>query len=293
MTILKKRFSQYLYLAPTFFMLILFVYYPIVVNFGYSFFEFNSFNPEKLFVGLNHYTALLQDPIFYTSLINNLTYVAISVIFQVLGGLVLAAILEDVIFRKVAPFLRTIYFIPVLISMAVIGILFTYVYNPQIGLLNAFLELIGLESLATGWLGNTNTAIFAVIFVSQWQSVGYAAMLYILTIQKIPQELYEAATIDGAGKVKQFFHITVPQAKEMMFVLSVYTITGSFLVFNEVYVLTGGGPSNSSQVLSTYLFEKAFVDMQSGYASAIANVMLILTLVFYLIQGKIFKTGKE
>lgn len=293
MTIVKKRLGQYLYLAPTFLMLLLFVYYPIGVNFGYSFFEFNSFNPEKIFVSFENYIELFRDPIFYTSLKNNLMYVAISFIFQVLGGLVLAAILEDVIFRKVAPFLRTIYFIPVLISMAVIGILFTYIYNPQIGLLNGFLELIGLGNLATGWLGNTNTAIFAVIFVSQWQSVGYAAMLYILTIQKIPQELYEAATIDGAGKVKQFLYITLPQSKEMMFVLSIYTITGSFLVFNEVYVLTGGGPSNASQVLSTYLFDKAFVDMESGYASAIANVMLILTLIFYFIQGKIFKTGEE
>lgn len=289
----KKDLRRYFYLIPTFVLLILFVFYPIIVNIYNGFFEFGLLSPEKIFVGLRNYSELFKDSIFGTSLINNLVYVLISFVFQVIGGLIVAAILEDVIFRRVATFLRTIFFIPVLISMAVIGILFTYIYNPQAGLLNEFLNLIGLGSLTTGWLGNAETAIYAVIAVSQWQSVGYATMLYILALQKIPNELYEAATVDGAGKIKRFFYVTLPQAKEMMFVLSVYTITGSFLVFNEVYVLTGGGPANSSQVMSTYLFQKAFVDSEFGYGSSIANIMLILTLIFYAIQSKIFKTGKE
>lgn len=289
----KKDLRRYLYLIPTFILLIVFVFYPIIVNIYNSFFRFGILSPEKIFVGLQNYMELFSDSIFGTSIINNFLYVVISVVFQVIGGLIIAAILEDVVFRRVAPFLRTIYFIPVLISMAVIGILFTYIYNPEVGLLNEFLKLIGLESLTTGWLGDSSTAIFSVIAVSQWQSVGYATMLYILALQKIPKELYEAAIVDGAGKIKCFFYITLPQAKEMMFVLSVYTITGSFLVFNEVYVLTGGGPANSSQVMSTYLYQKAFVDSEFGYGSTIANIMLILTLIFYAIQSKIFKSGEE
>src|SRR5699024_10921028 len=127
----------------------------------------------------------------------------------------------------------------------------------------------------------------------QWQSVGYGAMLYILALQKIPNELYEAATIDGAGRIKRFLHITVPQAKEMMFVMLVYTITGSFLVFNEVYLLKKRGSINSSQVMSKYLYNKAFVDREFGYDSDIANIMLILTLIFYFIQSKVFKTEED
>ncbi|QNF29949.1 carbohydrate ABC transporter permease [Metabacillus elymi] len=290
---IQKRFFQYLYLAPAFLLLLLFVYYPIVKNFWLSFFEWSPFSPEKEFIDIANYTRLFQDPIFYTALKNNLVFVGTSVVFQVIGGLILAAILEDIIFRRFSTFLRTVYFLPVLISMAVIGILFQYIYNPEIGLLNAFLTLIGLESLATGWLGNHETAMYAVIAVSQWQNIGWAAMLYILALQKIPQELYEAATIDGANRVQRFLNVTVPQSKEMIFVMSVYTITGSFLVFNEVFVLTVGGPANATQVFSTYLYQKAFIDSELGYASAIANVMLMITLVFYLFQAKLFKTGEE
>jgi raffinose/stachyose/melibiose transport system permease protein len=289
----QKRFFQYLYLAPAFLLLLLFVYYPIVKNFWLSFFEWSPFSPQKEFINIANYTRLFQDPIFYTALKNNLVFVGTSVVFQVIGGLILAAILEDIIFRRFSTFLRTVYFLPVLISMAVIGILFQYIYNPEIGLLNAFLTLIGLESLATGWLGNHETAMYAVIAVSQWQNIGWAAMLYILALQKIPQELYEAATIDGANRVQRFLNVTVPQSKEMIFVMSVYTITGSFLVFNEVFVLTVGGPANTTQVFSTYLYQKAFIDSELGYASAIANVMLMITLVFYLFQAKLFKTGEE
>ncbi len=290
---IQKRFFQYFYLAPAFLLLLLFVYYPIVKNFWLSFFEWSPFSQQKEFIQLENYTRLFQDPIFYTALKNNIIFVGSSIVFQVIGGLILAAILEDVIFRKVSTFLRTVYFLPVLISMAVIGILFQYIYNPEIGLLNAFLTLIGLESLVTGWLGDPKTAMSSVIAVSQWQNIGWAAMLYILALQKIPQELYEAATIDGANRIQRFLHVTVPQSKEMIFVMSVYTITGSILVFNEVFVLTVGGPANTTQVFSTYLYQKAFIDSELGYASAIANVMLIITLVFYLFQAKIFKTGEE
>jgi raffinose/stachyose/melibiose transport system permease protein len=290
---IQKRLFQYLYLAPAFLLLLLFVYYPIVNNFWLSFFEWSPFSPNKEFINIANYTRLFQDPIFYTALKNNLVFVGTSVVFQVIGGLILAAILEDIIFRRFSTFLRTVYFLPVLISMSVIGILFEYIYNPEIGLLNAFLKLIGLESFATGWLGNHETAMYAVIAVSQWQNIGWAAMLYILALQKIPQELYEAATIDGANRIQRFLHVTVPQSKEMIFVMSVYTITGSFLVFSEVFVLTVGGPANATQVFSTYLYQKAFHDSELGYASAIANVMLMITLAFYLFQAKLFKTGEE
>lgn len=132
-------------------------------------------------------------------------------------------------------------FLPVVISMTVIALLFDFIYNPEIGLLNQLLEAVGLDELTRAWLGDENTAMLSVIFVSQWQSVGYIAMLYIVSIQSIPAELYESAQLDGAGKIQQFFHITVPQTKEMSFVAVVMTLTGAFTVFNEPYILTGGG----------------------------------------------------
>ncbi|MGX4256337.1 carbohydrate ABC transporter permease [Bacillus sp. YH3-2-B2] len=288
----RKRFIPYLFLAPALIFL-LFVYIPIIENVFFSLFEWSSFQPEKTFIGLKNYIDLFHDPVFFTALRNNVLYAVISLIFQVGGGLILAAVLEDRLVRKWSPFFRTVFFLPVVISMTVIALLFDFIYNPEIGLLNQLLEAVGLDELTRAWLGDENTAMLSVIFVSQWQSVGYIAMLYIVSIQSIPAELYESAQLDGAGKIQQFFHITVPQTKEMSFVAVVMTLTGAFTVFNEPYILTGGGPGNASEVLSTFLYKSAFTKDMMGYASAIATVVLLLTLALSLIQIKFFKTGKE
>ncbi|MCR4370160.1 sugar ABC transporter permease [Bacillus amyloliquefaciens] len=288
----RKRFIPYLFLAPALIFL-LFVYIPIIENVFFSLFEWSSFQPEKTFIGLKNYIDLFHDPVFFTALRNNVLYAVISLICQVGGGLILAAVLEDRMVRKWSPFFRTVFFLPVVISMTVIALLFDFIYNPEIGLLNQLLEAVGLDELTRAWLGDENTAMLSVIFVSQWQSVGYIAMLYIVSIQSIPAELYESAQLDGAGKIQQFFHITVPQTKEMSFVAVVMTLTGAFTVFNEPYILTGGGPGNASEVLSTFLYKSAFTKDMMGYASAIATVVLLLTLALSLIQMKFFKTGKE
>lgn len=288
----RKRFIPYLFLAPALIFL-LFVYIPIIENVFFSLFEWSSFQPEKTFIGLKNYIDLFHDPVFFTALRNNVLYAVISLICQVGGGLILAAVLEDRLVRKWSPFFRTVFFLPVVISMTVIALLFDFIYNPEIGLLNQLLEAVGLDELTRAWLGDENTAMLSVIFVSQWQSVGYIAMLYIVSIQSIPAELYESAQLDGAGKIQQFFHITVPQTKEMSFVAVVMTLTGAFTVFNEPYILTGGGPGNASEVLSTFLYKSAFTKDMMDYASAIATVVLLLTLALSLIQMKFFKTGKE
>ena len=270
----RKRFIPYLFLAPALIFL-LFVYIPIIENVFFSLFEWSSFQPEKTFIGLKNYIDLFHDPVFFTALRNNVLYAVISLICQVGGGLILAAVLEDRLVRKWSPFFRTVFFLPVVISMTVIALLFDFIYNPEIGLLNQLLEAVGLDELTRAWLGDENTAMLSVIFVSQWQSV------------------YASAQLGGAGKLHQFFPITVPQTNEMSFVAVVMTLTGAFTVFNEPYILTGGGPGNASEVLSTFLYKSAFTKDMMGYASAIATVVLLLTLALSLIQMKFFKTGKE
>jgi raffinose/stachyose/melibiose transport system permease protein len=288
-----RKMVPYLYIAPCILLMGLFVYYPIVENFRFAFYEFSAFAPDKVFVGFENFLALFQDEVFYIALKNNVWYAVISIICQVFGGLVLAAILEDPLTRLFSGFFRTTFFLPVIISITVISLLFSFVYNPDIGILNSFLRLIGLEEWARAWLGESETAIFAVIAVSQWQSIGYIMMLFIVAIQSIPQELYEAADIDGANKFYKFIHITVPQVKEMLFVATLITITGAFTVFNEPYILTSGGPGNASEVLGTLLYKSAFFRDEMGYASAIATIILILSLAAAVIQMKLFKTGKE
>ncbi|MEK5213003.1 sugar ABC transporter permease [Bacillus sp. FSL R5-0603] len=288
----QNKIIPYLFLVPAL-VFLLFVYIPIFENVFLSLFQWSSFSPEKTFIGLKNYVELFHDPVFYQALTNNVLYAVISIVCQVFGGLILAAVLEDKLVRKWSPFFRTVFFLPVVISMTVIALLFDFIYNPETGLLNQLLQAIGLDQLTRAWLGDDSTAMLSVIFVSQWQSIGYIAMLYIVSIQKIPDELYEAARLDGAGKIQQFFHITVSQTKEMSFVAVVMTLTGAFTVFNEPYILTGGGPGNASEVLSTFLYKSAFTKDMMGYASAIATVVLIITLALSLMQMKFFKTGKE
>lgn len=293
MTAKRIPLIPFLFILPSLLFLMIFIYFPLVQNLYNSFFDFSVFSPTKEFVGFASFQQLLQDKVILAAFINNVKYAVISVLFQVFFALILATILEDKVFRRIAPALRVIYFMPVMISISVIALLFTFVYNPQMGLLNSFLELIGLENLAVPWLGNATTAIYAVIAMSQWQSIGFITMLFIVAIQKIPKELYEAADIDGAGKIRKFFNITIPQVKETMFVNVLITVTGSILVFNEPFILTGGGPGFSSTTLSVLMYEQGFGKDNMGYASAIATLIFVLSAIFALIQIRVSGTGKD
>lgn len=289
----RNKLMPVLFLLPGIFFVTIFVYFPLFQNLYNSFFDFSVFSTEKVFVGLENFKALLNDKIMVAGLLNNIKYAIISVILQVGFALVLAYILEDKIFRKIAPFFRVVYFMPVMISISVIALLFGFIYNPQMGLLNSFLELLGLGELAKPWLGNSSTAIYAVIAMSQWQSIGFIMMLFVVAIQKIPDELYEAAEIDGAGRIRRFFSVTVPQVKEAIFVNTLITITGSMLVFNEPYILTNGGPGYSSITMSVHMYQEGFVKDNMGLASTVAFIIFLITAVLALVQIRLSGTGKD
>lgn len=289
----RNKIMPIIFLLPGIFFVTVFVYLPLFQNFYNSFFDFSVFSTGKVFVGFENFKELLTDKVMVAALLNNIKYAIISVILQVGFALVLAYILENKIFRKIAPFLRVVYFMPVMISISVIALLFGFVYNPQMGILNGFLELIGLEELAQPWLGNSTTAIYAVIAMSQWQSIGFIMMLFVVAIQKIPNELYEAADIDGAGKIRKFFSVTVPQLKEAIFVNTLITVTGSMLVFNEPYILTNGGPGFSSMTMSVHMYQEGFVKDNMGLASTVAFIIFLITAILALIQIKLSGTGKD
>ena len=287
----KRNFGAFLFCVPALLILAVFVYLPLFENIIFSFQSFTLSAKTREFVGLDNYKALFSDPIIMQSLFNNVLYAVISIVMQVGFGLVIAAVLEDVVFRKTESFFRTIFFIPTLLSMTVVCLLFEFIYNPQMGLLNSFLELIGLEEATHIWLGDSSLAMLCVIMVSQWQSYGYITMLFIVAIQKIPSELYEAAIVDGAGKLRRFFSITCPMVRQMFFVTMVTTVVGAFTVFNEPYILTGGGPGTATMVLSLHMYQTGFVKNQMGYASTIAMLIFIITAVLSSIQ--FFSFGKE
>ena len=283
--------TPYVYVLPCVILLGVFVYIPLVANFYYSAFSFSALSPTKSFVGLQNYKTLVSDPVVGTALINNIWYCIISVAIQVLLALVIASLLEDKLFSKISTVLRTTYFLPVLISMTVVALLFSFVYHPKIGLINAALKFFGMKN-PPAWTGDPKTAIFSAIIMSQWHSTGYTTMLFIVAIQGISEDLYEAAEIDGASRLQRFWHITIPQVREMMFVTMVTTVTGAFLVFNDVYILTQGGPGNASTTLAVYMYRNAFNLDKMGYASTIAVVMLIICMALAIIQNTAFRSGK-
>ncbi len=278
------RWRSLAWVLPALVLLLVFVYYPIVDNLRLSLFSWNAFSVAPTFVGLDNYRTAFDDPIFWRALRNNTVFAIVSLVFQVGFALVLAATLEEFVHQRLRGILRTIYFIPAVISITVAGILFSFLYNPEIGLVNRLLEGVGLESWRHSWLGEPGTAMGSIIAMSQWQSIGYTAILFVVGIQRIPKEFHEAAKVDGAGPIRRFFSVTVPMVREMTTLIIILTISGAFLVFNEVMVMTAGGPSNSSQVLGTWLYRNAFLNDDMGYASAIATVIFVITLTIGAVQ---------
>jgi raffinose/stachyose/melibiose transport system permease protein len=279
-----NRWRSWAWVLPALALLLVFVYYPIVENLRLSLYSWSAFSAQPTFVGLDNYRTAAGDPVFWRALRNNTVFAVTSLVFQVGFSLVLAAVLEEFVHQRLRGILRTIYFIPAVISITVAGILFSFLYNPQIGLLNRLLAAVGLQTWQHSWLGEPSTAMWSIIAMSQWQSIGYTAILFVVAIQRVPREFYEAARIDGAGKVRSFFSITVPMVREMTTLVTILTISGAFLVFNEVMVMTAGGPSNSSQVLGTWLYRNAFLNDDMGYASAIATVIFVITLLIGAVQ---------
>jgi raffinose/stachyose/melibiose transport system permease protein len=256
-----------------------FVYFPIIDNFRVSTTNQDIFTGEVTNVGFANYTRLFHDPVVWHALWNNCLYAILSIAFQVFGAFFVAALIEGLENVRWRNFWRAIYFVPSAISTTVTGLLFYFIYQPNLGLLDGALKFLGLEQLSIPWLGNEHTAIYAIIAMSQWQGFGYSTLLFTIAIQKIPKELYDAAIMDGAGPLRRLFKITLPMTREMTGLMTIVTITGAFQVFNEVMVMTAGGPNNSSQVLGTWLYQQGFIQNDFGYGAAIAAVIFIVTIL--------------
>ncbi|MET4097064.1 sugar ABC transporter permease [Arthrobacter sp. UYCu712] len=284
-----QRWRNLVWVLPAVVLLGVFAYLPLVQNLGFSMLKWDIYSGRQTFVGADNYIKMFNDPIFWKSLLNNTLYAGISIIFQVFGALLLAAMIEGLRSERWRAILRAVYFVPSAISLTVAGLLFYFIYEPRMGILNAALEFLGLGSLTQAWLGQENTAIFGIIAMSQWQGFGYCTLLFAVALQRIPTELYEAASIDGVGAFRRFFSISLPLVREMSSLMMIVTVSGAFQVFNEVMVMTSGGPNNSSQVLGTWLYRSGFVRNDFGYAAAIATAVFIITLVLAVLQLRLSK----
>jgi raffinose/stachyose/melibiose transport system permease protein len=291
-TTLLSRARGFSWVVPALALLLVFAYLPLVQNFVFAVSKWDIYSGTKTWVGLDNYREMVQDPVFWRAMTNNVSYAVVSVVFQVILALALAALVEGLPNSRAKGMLRAVYFLPAAISLTVCGLLFYFIYEPSVGFLNQFLEAIGLGQFAQPWLGQTGTAIWAIIAMSQWQGFGYSTMLFAIAIQSIPADINEAATMDGIGPLQRLRHITVPLVREMTAVVMILTLSGAFQVFTEVMVMTSGGPDNSSQVLGTWLYRSAFRNDNFGYAAAIGTVIFFVTFTLSLGQLWLARRGR-
>ena len=278
--------TAFIYLAPAMIVIVVFLYLPIILNFMNSLYKWGSMSTEVTFVGGKYYKQLMEDETIRIAIKNNIVFAVMSVVCQIGLSLVIAAVLESKFLRRWQSVFRTIYFIPSLLMVTVTGITFKMLYSPSIGLINPFLEKIGIDTSGIDILGNAGSAIFGVAAASQWQYIGYTVVLFIVAMQSISEDIYEAAEIDGANAIQRFFRITVPMMKDTIMINMIIVVTGAVRVFDEVYVMTNGGPGRATQTLATYLYQVGFKNDQMGYASAIAFFVFVVTFILGLFQMK-------
>lgn len=275
------------FVLPAFLLYLVFVLFPIVYNIGISFYRTNLMEPGK-FVGLKNYINLFQDSIFQKALKNNLLLVVGSLI----AHLGLALLFATLLFKKVKgnKFFQTIFFFPCVICGVAVGLLWRFVYHQEFGLLNQLLELLGKNEAARAWLGDKDTALVCIIIVVMWQYVGYHMIIQLAAMKNIPESLYEAARIDGAGSWMQFKSITFPLIKHILRIDAVLIITGSLKYYDLVAVMTNGGPNHATEVMSTYMFYQGFRTLKYGYSAAIGVVLLLLCALSVVISNHVLKT---
>ena len=288
----ESRWKGWLYLLPALLVYLFFTLLPILETIRSSFYQWDGFSQNRVWIGLANYAELFTDPKFHNALRNNLIFVVFYSIIPILIGLFLASLLSR---RKIPgfAFFRTALFLPQVISMVVVGVIWRWMFNPTFGPINSFLRLIGLESLAISWLGDFTWALPSVGSIGTWVQYGFCMVLFLAGMQHIQEEYYEAASLDGAGSFKQFIHITVPGLRAEIAVALVTTIIAALRVFDLVYTTTRGGPGETTMVTGFLIYRAAFTTNCIGYAAAIATVLTLIILVISLIIRRFQQRGNE
>ena len=284
----KKSWIAYLYILPMIVLSFVLVYYCIIDTVVVSFTDWDGMTDVFHFVALKNYIKMFKDHVFWTSVVNNLIFFVGTVFIQALLGFVLAVLL-----KKKLPgsnVFKAIYFMPIAMATSIITAIFRIIMDPTNGALNQFLRAIHLNGFAVNWLGDPKIALVSVIIVNIFQWMGFSMITYYAGLMSLPDDVYEAAKIDGAGFWSTTVSVTLPMLKGTTNVLIILGIVGSLKTFDIVKLLTGGGPGRSTTVMNTYLYEKAFKDFNAGGAASIGVAILIIAMVMSFLQVKF---GKE
>jgi raffinose/stachyose/melibiose transport system permease protein len=275
----RATIKPYLYILPAMAAYGVFVLYPALGSLMYSFTDWDGVSQPR-FIGLSNYVkALTRDPLVWTALQNNVIYMIFFSLIPIAVGLLLASLIGRSRLRGIN-FFRTALFMPQVVPLVAVGVIWGWIYNPAFGVLNQLLTLAGVPQWGRAWLGDFDVAMLAIGGIGSWVWYGFCMVIFLAGMQKIEEALYEAAKIDGAHAVQQFWHITLPELRREITVCLVMTLTAALKVFAIVYVTTIGGPGSTTLPISLYVFKNGFEYNRLGYATSIA---VLLTLLIFII----------
>lgn len=285
--ILRSRQARagYLFVLPSILVLSIFVIWPIVQAAWLSFHDWSPLVPSRPFVGLSNYRQLLVDPRFWNALRNTVYYTLGVVPVRIVLALFFALILNQKL--KGMTFFRAIYFLPAIGSFAILAIVWSFLMDPDIGLVSYYSRLLHLPS--SEWLRSTTWAMPAIIMVSIWKWLGFTMVIFLAALQGIPESFYDAAKVDGSGRWQRFWYVTLPMLRPTLLFVVVDAVNSSFQVFDQIYVMTRGGPLFSTETLVTYTYHQGFKLFRMGYASSIAWVLFLLIFAVTLLQLRYFR----
>ena len=281
------KYTPYLFLLPAAVVLVIFFFIPFFQTFILSFQDYSNSIYQAQFAGLDNYIKLFKSPIFYKVLINTFIYLVVAVPILAVIPLFLAILLNQKI-RGITLYKILIY-LPVIVSIVVAAIAFKWLYADE-GILNYIVTAIRFERI--GWLTDPHWALYSVIIVTIWKGIGYYMMIYLAALMSVPKELYEACDIDGAGFLRKHLTVTIPHIMPTIALVTTISAISAMKVFAEIYVMTKGGPLNSSKTIVYYIYERAFENLDLGFASAMAVILLIIVLALSLINVIFFEKNR-
>ncbi len=271
----------YLFILPSLLHLLTFLLIPLVFSLYLSFTNWRGPNLQNApFIGLENYQYLFRDRLFWEAMQHTAYYTLLYVPGVMIASLLVALVMNQKL--KAVYFFRTLFYMPVISSWVAVSIIWITLLDPQVGILNYVLQELGLAPV--NWLGDPKTAMIAIVIISIWKSLGFQMVIWLAGLQAIPEELHEAAAIDGATRTQAFFRITLPLLAPTTFFLAITGVIGSFQVFSPIYVITGGGPRGSTDVVVYHIYTRAFEAYDMGYAAAQAWVLFAVIFVATLIQ---------
>lgn len=267
-----------LFVLPALFFYILFVIKPILETINLSMYRWNGAAPQMTFIGLDNYVKIFSDPIFYKAIVNNIIWILFTIFVPVMMGLIFAVmIMKNGV--KMKFLYRLTYFMPNIVSLVAVGIIWTWMYNPEFGIINTIIQKIGFAKDAVDFLGDEHLVIWSLVITGSWTCYGFNMVVFLAALQGVDASYYEVADIEGASAFQKFRHVTIPLIKGTIVLLVVNSLIGSFKVFDLVYIMTKGGPYHSSEVMSTYMFISAFNRNDYGYGAALAVVLAVIIAV--------------